>query len=346
MKEFWTTGKVDTAVDIEFVLSKLGPKYFDRLYGQRFDGDGLTDDLTYIDHILSKCKRLLLILVEIGCPDHIFDFINGNYGDDDLPLSEGEIWDLDLSRGKNSVLDKRFYHVQFNYVVKEFGPGTHVDYGPEDVVPVKSLSKAKGILSSRDIDKVIIHGNSYIRHRTNLGGDRGVSRHQFVNHFKALQLLQHPHLTSVWATYTHESHAYVLLPDTSDVTLKSFLDDPPKRFRALNKLEKRNILLRWVHCLASAVAYLHDNCCVHQAIRPSNIFIDGQDNIFLGEFAAMDALEDDEKAFKTDIYEHAPPEKWQRKPINHEMTPSRSIHVGGSRTGRRVRGTYLRLFTL
>lgn len=340
MNGFWTTEKVEAVVDRQYILSKLGATHSDKLHIRRFDGDCLTDDLTYIDYILSKCKRLLLVLVDIGCANHIFDFINGNYGDDDLPLSDVEIWDLNLSRGKNSILDSRFYRVQFTYIVKEFGPGKHVDYGPEDVIPIKSLGKAKGILSSSDVDKVVVYKNIYIRRRMNLAGEFGVKRHQFIDHFKALQLLQHPHLTSVWATYTQQDNAYVLLSHASDVTLKSFLEDPPKRFKGLSKLERRAILLRWIHCLVDAVAYLHEHGYAHQAIQPSNILIDDHNNIFLGEYAAIDALEYDKEVFKTDIYEHAPPEKWKRKPIKHEMRPLRSIHVGGSRTNRRVRGIF------
>ena len=170
-----------------------------------------------------------------------------------------------------------------------------------------------------------------------LGGEFGVDKIHFVMHFKTLQRLQHPHLLSVWSTYTQGNYAYVLLGPTSDTTLKSFLEDPPKHFKGLSKLEKRDILIRWVHCLTACIAYLHESGYAHQSIRPSNIFIDEQNNIFLGEFAAMDALEEVEPVYKKEAYEYEPPEKWQRKPIVQEVAPLRTTLHGGGRTNRRLK---------
>ena len=245
--------------------------------------------------------------------------------------------ELDLNTGKSTALDKKFFRRQFHFVIQELGPGEHVDYGPDDIIPVKPTKKSRGFLSSDDVDKVCIADEIYLRRRMKLSGESGVDKVHFVMHFKSLHKLQHPHILSVWSTYTQGSYAYVLLGPTSDTTLKSFLEDPPKHFKGLGKPEKRDILIRWVHCLTDAVAYLHESGYAHQSIRPSNVFINEQNEIFLGEYAAMDALEEVDSVYKKEAYEYEPPEKWRRKAIIQEVAPLRTTLHGGGRTNRRLK---------
>ncbi|MCJ1385541.1 hypothetical protein MMC17_008664 [Xylographa soralifera] len=336
MNDWWTNDKVGAVVNGEYILEKLGLKHHAKLHMPIAFGQGLTND-TYLDWIISYCKRLFLILDDIGCPENIFKIIDKSLDDSDLPIVEGEVCELDLNPGKSTALDKKFFRRQFHFIIQELGPGKHVDYGPDDIIPVKPTKKSRGFLSSDDVDKVCIADSTYLRRRMDLSGESGVDKVHFVMHFKTLQRLQHPHLLSVWATYTQGNYAYVLLGPTSDTTLKSFLEDPPKHFKGLSKPEKRNILIRWVHCLTDAVAYLHESGYAHQSIRPSNIFIDDQNKIFLGEYAAIDALEEVEPAYKKEAYEYEPPEKWQRKPIVQEVAPLRTTLHGGGRTNRRLK---------
>lgn len=339
MSSWWTDEKVNSVVRSEYITGKLGGKSHFRLHASLAFGHGLTDD-TYLDWILSRGRRLFLILDDIGCPDTIFDAVDKSLDDDDLPLTQGAVVDLNLSHGKHAGFDKRFYRRQFYYLIQELGPGKHVDYGPEDVIPVNPIGKAKtSVTTSADVDQVYVGNHVFTRRRMDLGGEYGVDKIHFVMYYKNLQKLKHPHLLSVWATYTQGTYAYVLLGPNSDVSLTSFLEDPPKTFKALTKQQKRDILLRWVHCLTDAVAYLHKNGFAHQAIRPSNIFIDSNHNIFLGEYAAMDALEEEEPAYKRETYEHAPPEKWIRKTVLQDTAPLRSTLHGGGRTNHRIKNT-------
>ncbi|MCJ1414439.1 hypothetical protein MMC32_000765 [Xylographa parallela] len=336
MNDWWTIDKVDAVVKSKYILEKLGPKHHAKLHMPIAFGQGLTND-TYLDWIVSYCKRLFLILDDIGCPENIFKIIDKSLDDSDLPVAEGEICELDLNLGKSTALDKKFFRCQFHFLIQELGPGKHVDYGPDDIIPVKPIKKSRGFLSSDDVEKVCIADKIYLRRRMDLSGESGIDKVHFVMHFKTLQRLQHPHLLSVWSTYTQGNYAYVLLGPTSDTTLKSFLADPPKHFKGLIKPEKRDLLIRWVHCLTDAVAYLHESGYAHQSIRPSNIFIDEQNNILLGEYAAMDALEEVEPVYKKEAYEYEPPEKWQRKPIVQEVAPLRTTLHGGGRTNRRLK---------
>src|ERR1700761_1062318 len=64
---WWTEERIQAKVTREFILSKLRPEERGQLDRPVYFGADLTDD-TYIDWILSKTKRLFLILVEVGVP--------------------------------------------------------------------------------------------------------------------------------------------------------------------------------------------------------------------------------------------------------------------------------------
>ena len=331
MSSWWSEQRIETTVTREYIISKLPSN---ALYRHLAFGDGLTND-TYLDWILTRGKRLFLILVEVGIPDYIFEAVDRSLDDSDLPLSEEAIWDLDLSHGRTNSLDKLFNRYQFRYLVQQLYEGSHVDYEGEEIVPVRSVGKRPGILPSLSIDRVQTGDATFIRRRVLLEGD-GVDKIHFILHLKTLQRLKHPHLVSVFATYTQGGYGHVLFTPSLDVTLRSFLDEPPKSFKSLPKAERRRILLSWTHCLSDAIAYLHERGYAHQAIRPSNIYISGDNRIYLGESAAIDALENKENVYDKEVYEYASPEQWQRKPVLQELAPLRTTHHGGGRTAQRI----------
>ena len=335
MSAWWSDDRIRSTVTREYINDRLPGSKQGSLHRPLAFGDGLTDD-TYLDWILLRGKRLFLIFEDIRLPECIFEAIDRSLDDNDLPLSEEAVADLNLPNVKTSSSGKAFYRRQYKYIVRELHEGHHVDYGAEEIVPVDPLAKRSGILSSHNVDKVSIGNSWYSRRKVVVGGDEGVDRIHFLLHLKSLMRLKHPHLITVFATYTQGPHGYVLSTPSLEVTLKSLLEDPPKSFKALPKSEKRGLLLQWIHCLSNAIAYLHEQGIAHQAIRPSNIYIDSQNHIYLGESAALDALEGNAPSYDRENYEYASPELWQRKPVLQEINPSRATLPGGGRTGRRL----------
>ena len=319
----------------EYITSKLPVDRQSALHRPLAFGGGLTDD-TYLDWIIDRGKHLFLIFNDLGIPGWIFEAIDRSFDDEDLPLSEEAICDLNLSHGKADTLGKTFFRRQFKYLVQELRDGTHVDYAAEEVVPIEPLGKRPGILAAHDVDKVYIGNTLHTRRKMAIGGEDGVDKVHFVLHVRALQRLKHPHLVSVSASYTQGNFGYVLSTPSLDLTLKSFLDEPPKSFKVLSKPEKRILLLQWIHCLSDAIAYLHEQGYAHQAIRPSNVFIDSQNRIYLGESAALDALEDKAASYDREVYEYAAPEQWQKKPVLQDLEPSKRSQHSGGRTVRRL----------
>ena len=335
MSTWWTDEKINSGVTREYVTSKLPLDKQSALHRPLAFGDGLTDD-TYLDWILDRGKRLFLIFQDLGIPEWIFEAVDRSFDDGDLPLPEEAIAELNLSHGKASSLDKAFFRRQFKYLIQEIQDGSHVDYEADEIVPVEPQGKRPGILTSRNIDKVHVSRELHTRRKIAIGGEDGVDKVHFVLHARALQRLKHPHLISVFASYTQGTYGYVLSTPSLDLTLKSFLDEPPKAFKSLSKPEKRVLLLRWMHCLSDALAYLHEQGYAHQAIRPSNIFIDPHSRIYLGESAALDALEDATASYDREVYEYAAPEQWQRKPVLQDLEPAKIAQHGGGRTARRL----------
>lgn len=338
MTAWWSEEKINWTVDQEYIERELGSKrYQDILHKPLAFGDSLTDD-TYLDWILERGRRFFLILNYIGIPEWVFEAIDKSFDDEDLPLSEAALRDLGLFGGKSQTLEKKFYRAQFKFLVRGLIPGGHVDYDADEVVPVEAIVKRTTVSSNHDVDKVSVQERIYTRKKISISGDTGIDRVHFVMHLKSLQTVKHPHIVSVWAAYTQGDFSYILLTPSMAITLKSFLDEQPKSFRNLEKHERRETILQWTHCLTSALAYLHEKGFTHQSIRPSNISIDNKYNVYLSDFAAIKALDSDDNPnpYSCELYDHAAPENWLRKPYLHETAPTKIIAPGGGRTSRKI----------
>ena len=338
MTAWWSKERINATVTQEYIERELGSKkYVDTLHGVLAFGDGLTDD-TYLDWILERSPRIFLILNQIGAPEKVFEAIDRSFTDDDLPLSQDSLWELNLFGGKSETLDKKFYREQFNFLIQELEPGGHVDYSTWEVVPVETTAKRPGITANTSSDQVRVQNQVYTRKKVATFGDNGIDEVHFIMHLKALTTIQHPHLVSVWATYSQDEFNYILLTPPTEMTLKAFLDEPPKAFKALEKYERRNIFLTWCHCLTSALASLHDKGFTHQTLRPSAITVDHKNTIFINDYSALKALDIDEHAqpYSSELYDHSAPENWLRKPCLHETAPLKTYLPGGGRTARRI----------
>ena len=336
MTAWWSNERISATVNAAYVERELGSRaLIAKVHGVLAFGDGLTDD-TYLDWILERSPRFFLILNEIGVPEKIFEIIDKSFADDDLPLSQDALWELNLFGGRSETLDKKFHREQFNFLIQELEPGGHVSYGDWEVVPVEPLIKRPGIAKAND--KVYVHGNLYTRKKVAVHDDDIIDEVQFIMHLKSLSTIRHPHLVSIWSTYSQENFVYVLLTPATEISLKSFLEEQPKAFKSLDKAQRREIFLTWTHCLAAALAYLHDRGFTHETIRPGTITVDHNNKIYLGDYSALKCLDTEEAPhpYNGELYDHAAPENWLRKPRLHETAALKTILPGGGRTSRRI----------
>ena len=310
MPAWWSEEKINATVNREYVWRELGSKrHQDNLNRPLAFGHSLTND-TYLDWIILKGKRLFLILDHIGLPECIFQVLDRSLDDDDLPFSEEALNELNIFGGKSETLDKKFYKSQFKFLVKELDSGQHVDYEIHDIVPVEPLTKRPSVSSSNpNTDRVYLQERLYTRKRASTSGCNGVDRVHFVMQMKGLQTLKHPHLVSMFASYTQGDFSCMLLTPSTEINLKTFFDEQPKSFKHLEKDGRRVLLFKWTHCLTSALAYLHSKDFTHQSIRPSSILVSSQNVVYLSDFWALKALDNNEEtnSYKAEVYNYVGP---------------------------------------
>lgn len=342
---WWPEERIKATLDTKFIVNRLRPENVPRLFDLPGWGEGLSSE-TYMEWILLKAGRLFLILDAIGIPDRIFALVDASRDDDDLPFAEPNIDMLNLSpHGNDAALDLRFFQTQWRFLVRGINEGEHVTYTGNEGVPVEIVrSMTNSGTQGRDdtVDKVILAGSvSRMCMRTQVlvgGAPHFFSSEEVLAEVKKLRKLAHRHIVSIYASYFVDDTVCVLFTGAeTDRTLHSFMTDEPPSFRRLAKEERRQTLITWPHCLVSALSWLHSRGYAHAAIRPSNILIDPEFNIYLGQFQALDSLIAPPKLNDLEAYNYSAPERWVRTsaPVQPAAAPSRTMLPSGGRTARR-----------
>lgn len=340
-KMWWDDDRIDATVTRSYVVSKLRPDEAARLDEPLGFGDGLTDD-TYWEWIESKAKRIFLILVELGVPDQIFGVIDDSWDDDDLPVPLDQVERLQLTYDRDEKLEKKFFHRQFNYLLRHIQKGEHVVYEEDEVIPLEQADKrpvgaVAAAITHSNSDKVHIPGKPdevYIRRRIPLGPEAGRIPHEdFLSGIAAMKVIEHEHLTSLWASYIHQGNGFLLLSPVNDNTLKSYLTITPQSIKILAKQDRRMLQLNWLHCLADALAFLHKQGIAHRNIKPSNVMLDGDNQIFLGDTGIFPAsnLNGEKRSFDKESYDYSAPEQASKPIIPTPILSATSRPSGGRR---------------
>jgi serine/threonine protein kinase len=309
---WWTEERINQKVTTDFITTRLRPnerQWLDRPVGF---GD-LTDD-TYMDWILERARRLFLVLAEVGEADKIFTVVENSWDDDDLPLQMEDIEKLSLSNKRNDQVNIRFYQTQFIFLLRELEEGVHIDYGSNEVLPleyVMGLPPAVSLQHWSRVHRPKRPNEVYVRRKFPLGTAESPS--EFMNDFimdvESTKMIEHEHIAPVWASYTAKGQGYTLSNFVGQHTLRTFIDHRnPTQYQRLPKPERRYLLLGWLHCLADAVATLHQNGFCHSAIRPSNILVDEHNNIAFSDIGSLETFQKDKRPDAMDAYVYSAPE--------------------------------------
>jgi len=340
---WWDEELIESTVTRQFVLSNLRPDEQLPLDEPLGFGDGLTDD-TYMEWIEEKAKRIFLILVDIGVPDQIFGVIDDSWDDDDLPIPLDQVERLRLTYDKDEKVERKFFQRQFVYLLRHIQKGELVVYDEDEVVPLELAEKrpvgqVTGLIQS-NVDKVHLPGRPddlFLRRRIPLGATAGrIPKEEFHSCVESMKVIDHDHLTCLWASYIHHDCGYLLLTPVNDSTLKSFLNITPQSVKILAKQDRRILLLNWLHCLADAVAFLHGKGLSHRGIKPSNVMLDIDNHIFLADSGILptSTLDGEKKGFDKELYDYSAPENAQR--------PQAPVPVISPNARPTVRGTMVR----
>lgn len=336
---WWDEEQIEATVTRQFVLAQLRPDEQKRLDAPLEFGDGLTDD-TYWEWIELKAKRIFLILVDLGVPDQIFGVVNDAWDDEDLPVPLDQIERLRLTYNKDEKLEKKFFIKQFDYLLRYIQKGENIYYDDAEVVPLQSAEKrpvgAVAGLTHPTVDKIHLPGRPddiFLRRRIPLGSSPGcVPEEDFLSGIERMKSIEHNHIISLWASYIHRGFGYLLLTPVHDNTLKSFLTVTPPSIKILAKRDRRILLLNWIHCLADAISFMHSEGIAHGNIKPSNVMLDLDNNIFLADMdiSPSSTFSGEKNGFDKEAYDYSSPEQISR-PLSarHNSSPA-SISSGSS----------------
>lgn len=310
---WWTDDRIERRVTRHFVVSQIRGEEREFLDKPLGFGEGLTDE-TYMEWILSRARRLFLILAEIGKPEQIFGLIDDSLDDEDLPLTYETIEKLELSIEPDDRLNRKCYDTQFLYLLRQLKKGSHIDYGPTEFIPMEPFSKVPPAVQLQCWDRIHFPGNPdriFMRRKITFGSDdmRDVRRSGYALDIEKAKYLRHEHICPIWASYTTDEAGYVLSDFVPEHTLGSFMAQRmPYQFMRIQASERPVVVLEWLHCLCDAIASLHHRGTYHGAIRPNNIVIDHDNRIAFADVGTLTSFQKGKKVEKKEILEHAAPE--------------------------------------
>jgi serine/threonine protein kinase len=309
---WWTQERINDKVTQDFVTSRLQPQEREQLTQPVGFGD-LSDD-TYIEWILEKARRLFLVLAEIGEADRIFAVVDRSWDDDDLPLQLEDIAQLSLSNRRDNYANARFYHTQFSFLLRELRDGVHINYAPNEEVPLEYVQNLPAAVSLQNWSRVHLPKRPkdvYVRRRFALGTTEAPDAFEadFMMDVESARMVEHDHIAPVWASYTAKGTGYIVTSFVGQHTLRTFIDHrTPTQYQKLAKIERRWLILNWLHCLADAIATMHQNGFCHSAIRPSNILIDEHNAIAFSDIGSLESFQKDKRLDPMDVYIYSAPE--------------------------------------
>jgi serine/threonine protein kinase len=100
---------------------------------------------------------------------------------------------------------------------------------------------------------------------------------RFMREAKTLSSLHHPHIVPVLSYGKMDDLSYIVMPYLPGGTLSS-------RIQAKRKPLPFTEITRYAHQLASALDYAHAQRIVHRDIKPGNVLLDADGNVFLSDF--------------------------------------------------------------
>lgn len=315
---WWTNDIIDAKVTRTFVISKLRGEEREFLDRPLAFGEGLTDD-TYMEWILERARRLFLILAEVGVPDQIFGCIDDSWDDNDLPVPLDTVANLELTYENDESINKKFYNMQFVYLLRELKRGAHIDYGPREHIPMEYVNTLPPAVSLQHWDRVHLPGRPetvFVRRKLALiDKETGEAQHDtFLRDVRRAQTLRHEHIAPAWASYTSENSGYIVSDFVPEHTLRTFIDHrTPTQLTRVSEGDRSRLLLEWMHCLSDALTFLHHRGHAHTTIRPSNILIDRNNRIAFADVGNLRTFQLGKKTNKQEVYDYAAPENQIRR---------------------------------
>ncbi len=227
---------------------------------------------------LPQMARICLILNGMRQPSLLYDFIDSNIVDADLPLSQSRL--ESIVRDSRIVYIQIFVTEQYRVVPRVWPEGSHVEIPEAEPLPLASdwyyAEESYGSVSRvRDL----FSGKLYALKRQTMIQDHSLSSTARNHlHWEAMRLksLSHKHIVQLEKSFQRGKMFGLLWTVAATNDLHGILDrfhrddfDHPEG--STDGVWLRPVLLTSFGCLSVALGYMHKKCLSHKDINPANI---------------------------------------------------------------------------
>lgn len=234
--------------------------------------NGLTPaNAVYSRIITERCPIVFAILPSVSRPGRIFDFVEADLEDTSLPLQPVDVLDF-CNAGRIFITN------QHKWLIATSLCGRHRNLQPGETDPYfLEANLGRGP-----------HGQVYVG-QPKISTDYPQSRVCIKRLFRPLDNstegeflkdLDHRHLVKFLGSYNLEGLTSIITSPVCDMNVAEFLHEKPHGWIVENMMGRA---VQWMHCLSSAVKYLHDAKFYHHNLKPSNIPVLGQ-QLFITDF--------------------------------------------------------------
>jgi serine/threonine protein kinase len=162
----------------------------------------------------------------------------------------------------------------FDKEVNWSGKGQHVTFLPKDSVPLTVLSHLGSSLTAT-VDKVLCRRIALARKTMKCSRQWTIA--DALREVYHLQNLRHSHIVQLVGSYLQGRNFSILMYPVADCHLGTFLEDTADMLGDEEEnfqIYQRTLFLRSsLSCLASAIAYIHEQTTKHMDIKPQNILV-------------------------------------------------------------------------
>ncbi|KAK3370364.1 kinase-like domain-containing protein, partial [Podospora didyma] len=210
----------------------------------------------------------------LGCPGALDDFIKGNRSDSFLPYTESNLPDVI----KGATLRSKFFRLQRVVLcnqkdvsdLEHGGKHLHLS-GPGDnyFERINMLGRGKFGVVDRVFSRQTLqqYARKVIHRGASAWLDSRMCR-QFESEIQALKKLSHPHIVKLVGSYTDQDHLGLIMTPIAEMDLNEYLRSP-----SIDPVLRKRCLRAYFGCLATALAYLHQQDVRHNDIKPKNVLV-------------------------------------------------------------------------
>lgn len=224
-------------------------------------------------------------------PDLFELFLNSEYWDDSLPLSEKEVNNLIL----NKQQAKEFYKHQYRAVARNFESyADHTVFGKHEQPPLLSIrTLGQGSYGLVDETENIYSKDRLARKIVSIRGRilRGKVNHEVAN-LRKLGL--HRHFVQLVGTYEVDIKFGLLFLPVAECNLYDYFKEPT----AETNDDFITFLNKFFGCLSSALKFMHNKGVRHKDIKPTNILV-YRSTVLLTDFGLARDFGDSSHTFST-----------------------------------------------